>query len=261
MNGRFHAANARHSLYETHFTKVHQTFRLWLQNEAKNSQQPDKRLSQRSQQHLKALPDQEEAAEIVTLKNPSKGLQNRLELSVSEVQPEFSPLLDGPQIACHNRREGLNHTNKQHSVQSREDEFDSPRILQRGIEAESRHPKEEQYSQDLDYSKENQKSESILQTLTQDDQKWDLVKLSHMRSVLKPRFRYENDEEDCPLFDTVICNENEFPNQAMAHDRIVQIPGRSSFLMADMSKFSLLLQGKADISIMCQNATKIQGSD
>ena len=74
---------------------------------------------------------------------------------------------------------------------------------------------------------------------------WDLLALAHLKAVVKPKFSFHDEEHSCDLFDRLISNVDTEDRGAWAHERNVQIPAASSFLLADMSKFNLLVPGES----------------
>ena len=74
---------------------------------------------------------------------------------------------------------------------------------------------------------------------------WDLLALAHLKAVVKPKFSFHDEEHSCDLFDRLISNVDTEDRGAWAHERNVQVPAASSFLLADMSKFNLLVPGES----------------
>ena len=78
-----------------------------------------------------------------------------------------------------------------------------------------------------------------------EEQDLDLLALGDLQSLVKPKFSFCGDtERQNNLFNCLIKNTASEEREAIAYESEVIIPGSCSFLMADMSKFRLLLKGK-----------------
>ena len=74
-------------------------------------------------------------------------------------------------------------------------------------------------------------------------QAFDLLALSELRKVLKPKFQYHNSGKEVDLFETLLENTDEAERLATAFTTPVVIPARSRFLISDITRLQPLLAG------------------
>ena len=74
------------------------------------------------------------------------------------------------------------------------------------------------------------------------EQPCDLLALAEMQHIIKPKFRVLGTQTN--LFNCLISNDSENEQEATAHETQILMPGNSRFLMADISRFKILLKGK-----------------
>lgn len=86
--------------------------------------------------------------------------------------------------------------------------------------------------------------EPELANVADDSDDLDLLALAKMAGIIKPKFTFEGGPAQASnLFNCCIKNKSADEREGMAHENNVLIPGHSSFLIADISNFKLLLKG------------------
>ena len=72
----------------------------------------------------------------------------------------------------------------------------------------------------------------------------DLLALAKLAHIIKPKFAFRGQHRAGNLFNRCIRNESAEDRKCTAHETEVVVPGGCRFLMSDLSKFRLLLEGK-----------------
>ncbi len=95
---------------------------------------------------------------------------------------------------------------------------------------------------------EEDRTEAVKQGAPHDEeQDLNLLALADLQTLVKPKFSFKGDDaRPCNLFTCLIRNTASEEREALAHESPVLIPSRSSFFMADISNFRMLLKGKHD---------------
>lgn len=80
---------------------------------------------------------------------------------------------------------------------------------------------------------------------------FDLLALSELRSVVKPKIQYHDSGAVANLFDTLIENTNDAERVASAFNKQVLIPSRCRFLISDVTRLQPLLAGILHFQLFC----------
>lgn len=87
-------------------------------------------------------------------------------------------------------------------------------------------------------------STSVRKEPDNQNQALDLLALAELQHLLRPKFSFrEEKDKELNLFNCLVCNDSSREREATAHESHVLIPSKSSFFIADMTKFRLLLRG------------------